>query len=393
MAPPQLAADAPVLDVVQPLRVRGGPVLRHELDLARTHGLQCRFGDRLAAARTAIRLHVGSEVDEPLVGQHRLDHRVRALAYRHLQLVRPRFDQQPGSVEVGQHDLARVVAVESTVFFRRFVVDLRFEREDRDQRQLVAHADRVVIEVVRRGDFHAAGAEFAVDVVVSDHRDLTPGQWQLQGLADQVCVALVFRMHGHGDVAQHGFRARRRNHQAVAAVRRRVADRPHVAVALDVVHFQVGHRGAQHRVPVHQPVAAVDQAGAIPVDKHLAHRGGQALVHGEALARPVGGGADAAHLVGDGGAGFLLPLPYALDESVAPEVVPGLFLDRELVLHDFLGGDAGVIGTHLPQRVHAAHALVAHQHVHYRLLEGVAHVQRAGDIRRRQQDAVRLATT
>ena len=39
----------------------------------------------------------------------------------------------------------------------------------------------------------------------------------------------------------------------------------------------------------------------------------------------------------------------------------------------------------------AAHAVIADQRVHDRLLERVAHVQRAGDVRRRQQDAVRLA--
>jgi hypothetical protein len=65
--------------------------------------------------------------------------------------------------------------------------------------------------------------------------------------------------------------------------------------------------------------------------------------------------------------------------------------DRELVLHDLLRGDAGVVGADLPQRFQAAHALVADQHVHHRLLERMAHVQGAGDVRRRQQDAVRLA--
>jgi hypothetical protein len=50
-----------------------------------------------------------------------------------------------------------------------------------------------------------------------------------------------------------------------------------------------------------------------------------------------------------------------------------------------------VVGAALPQRVLAAHPLVADQQVHDGLLEGMAHVQRAGDIRRRQLDAVGLA--
>ena len=218
-----------------------------------------------------------------------------------------------------------------------------------------------------------------------------PDQRQHQGLADQVRVALVLRVHGHGDVAEHGFRARGGDGHGLVAAGDRVADRPHVAVALDVVDLQVGHRGAQRRIPVDQAVAAVDQAGAVPLDEHLAHRGRQARVHGEALARPVRGHAEAAHLVGDGRAGLFLPLPHALDKGLAAQRVLVGVLGRQLVLDDLLRGDAGVVAADLPQRVVAAHAVVAHQHVHHRLLEGMAHVQGTGDVGRRQQDAVGVA--
>ncbi|KAG1385089.1 hypothetical protein G6F59_017616 [Rhizopus arrhizus] len=43
-----------------------------------------------------------------------------------------------------------------------------------------------------------------------------------------------------------------------------------------------------------------------------------------------------------------------------------------------------MVGTDLPQRVVAAHAVVAHQRVHQGLLEGMAHVQGGGRVRRRQ---------
>ena len=60
----------------------------------------------------------------------------------------------------------------------------------------------------------------------------------------------------------------------------------------------------------------------------------------------------------------------------------------ELALDHDLRGDAGVVGARLPQRVVAPHAVVADQRVHQGVLEGVAHVQRAGDVGRRQHDAV-----
>jgi hypothetical protein len=59
----------------------------------------------------------------------------------------------------------------------------------------------------------------------------------------------------------------------------------------------------------------------------------------------------------------------------------------ELALHHDLRRDAGVVGARLPQRVVAAHAVVARQRIHDGLVEAVAHVQGAGDVGRRQQDA------
>ena len=56
-----------------------------------------------------------------------------------------------------------------------------------------------------------------------------------------------------------------------------------------------------------------------------------------------------------------------------------------------LRGDAGVIGAGHPQGVVALHAPPADQHVLQRVVEGVAHVQGAGHVRRRDDDGERLA--
>src|SRR5262249_20214119 len=103
---------------------------------------------------------------------------------------------------------------------------------------------------------------------------------------------------------------------------------------------------------------------------------------------PVGGGAEAAHLARDRRAGLLLPLPDAPDESVAAEVAPALALAFELPLDDDLGCDSRVIRADDPVCIVAAQAVVADQSVHQGLLERVPHVQRAGDVGRRQLDAV-----
>ena len=75
----------------------------------------------------------------------------------------------------------------------------------------------------------------------------------------------------------------------------------------------------------------------------------------------------------------------------APEVEPVFAFRAELTLDHHLRGDAGVIRARLPQRRVAAHAVPAGERVHERVLERVPHVQRAGDVRRRQHDAIARA--
>ena len=137
----------------------------------------------------------------------------------------------------------------------------------------------------------------------------------------------------------------------------------------------------QDRVPVDQPLVLVDQPFLVEGDEHLADGVGQTFVHGEAFAGPVHRGAEAAHLMGDVAAGFGLPFPDLLDELLAAEIVTGLALGGELALDHHLGGDAGVVGSRLPQRVMVPHPLVADHDVLEREVEGVAHVQAAGDVR------------
>src|SRR3546814_7236994 len=110
----------------------------------------------------------------------------------------------------------------------------------------------------------------------------------------------------------------------------------------------------------------------------------EALVHGEALALPVSGGAEAAELLQDGAAGLRAPGPDPLDEVRAPDLAgvaggqrqAAVELDallRQLALDHHLSGDAGVVGARLPQHVAALHALVAAEDVLDRVVQRMAH--------------------
>ena len=72
--------------------------------------------------------------------------------------------------------------------------------------QVVAQAQGIVVGVVGRGDFHGAGAEFGVNIVVSDHdHAAVRNEGVGQAGTHQVAVPLVVGVDGHGHVAKHGF--------------------------------------------------------------------------------------------------------------------------------------------------------------------------------------------
>src|SRR5262249_60030676 len=80
--------------------------------------------------------------------------------------------------------------------------------------------------------------------------------------------------------------------------------------------------------------------------------------------------------------------PHAPHELFSAERALVDSLLYELSGDDDFRRDAGVVGAHHPVGVEAAHAVVADERVHERLLERVTHVQRAGDVGRWKLDAV-----
>ena len=214
VAPPELARDRPVLDVLHPLVVGVDPLRGIELDRAGLDRV-----DRLAGDARAVAAGLGHR-HEPLVGEHRLDDLAGAHADRHRVLVRHRLLEEALRLEVAQHRLPRVVAVEALVRRGAVLVDLRVEREDRDQRDAVAQRAGVVVEVVRAGDLDAARAELAVDEVVGDDRNAPVAERQVDELADQVPVAVVVGMDGERAVGEHRLGPRRRDVHALHRLRR-----------------------------------------------------------------------------------------------------------------------------------------------------------------------------
>ena len=376
VAPPELAGDAPVVDILHPVIIGLAEALGHELDASVTHGLDGGLGQRL-------------HLDEPLRARHRLNDRAAAVARADVVVIGLGLDEVALLLEIGHDGLARLITVEAVVLAA--VDDAGVLVEDQDLLEVVAQTDLIVVRVVAGRHLDAAGTEIELDVIVGHDGQLTAHERQDRRLADEVLVALVRRVDRNAGVAEHGLRTGGGNGEIVVAVLERVADIPERAGHVLVFDLGVRQGGAAVRAPVDDAVALVDQALFIQLAKRLTHGLRAALVHGEAAAVPVAGHAERLLLLDDAVAVLLFPRPDALQKCITAEIVAGqtLFLAQHLLDLD-LRGDAGVIRAGHPEGGIALHALIAREDVLQRRVERVAHVQLAGDVRGRHDDGKRL---
>ena len=143
------------------------------------------------------------------------------------------------------------------------------------------------------------------------------------------------------------------------------------------------------RVPVHQPLVAIDQAVPVQLHEHLADGGVQPFVQGEAFARPVARRPQPAQLAHNGAARVGLPLPDLVDERLAAHVAPpDIAGGGQLALDHHLGGDARMVRAGQPQHRLAGHPVIAGQDVLQRIVQRVADVERARHVRRRNDDRI-----
>ena len=154
MSPPELAADAPVADVLHPVEIDLGEALGDDLDAAVFDRFDGRFGQ-------------GLHFDEPLLAGERLDDGLAALAVTDGVGIGFDLVQQPFFFQVRDDLLAAVEAVHALIG-PGVLVHGGVGVQDIDQGQVVPLGDLEVHRVVGRGDLDRAGAEGRVDGFVGD---------------------------------------------------------------------------------------------------------------------------------------------------------------------------------------------------------------------------------
>ncbi len=307
------------------------------------------------------------------------------------------FFQQTGGFHIPDNLFAGLETVHALIGCRGIVVDCSIIAQNIDQWQFMTLADLVVVIVMGRGNLDATGTKFRIDIVIGNNRNLPVTQGQFHHFANQVFIAFIVRVYRQSGITEHGFRAGGGNYHMIfsissfCALGKRITEIPEGAIFFFINNFQVGNRGMQFRVPVHQALAAIDQFFIVEADKHFGYSFGQPFIHGETFPGPVHGGAKPAHLSCNGITALFFPLPDFIDKLVTAQIMFTQAFPLQLSFNNHLGGNTGMVGTNLPQGVFPQHALITDHGIHNGLLKTMPHMQAARDIGRRDHDAIGIA--
>ena len=155
--PPNLARDAPRLNVAHPFEERVFPMLGHKSGLPLLDRGNRRAGQGLG-------------IDEPLVGEPRLKRRTRPVAMgNRMNVILDAIDQAE-VLHLGDDLFARREAVHAAPTVGHRVVEATLGIKDVDHLKVMALADLEIVEIMGRGDLDGARADLGIGIGVADYR-------------------------------------------------------------------------------------------------------------------------------------------------------------------------------------------------------------------------------
>ena len=146
--------------------------------------------------------------------------------------------------QVSYHCFSCFVAVHSGIFSTILLIDRCIIVHDVDLRQVVTFSDFKVVRVMCRCDLNRTCSEFFVYIFIGDHRNLSVCERKLQHLADEILVALIFRIYGNSSITQQGFRTCSCNlYETSLFPYDRVINVPEKSILILMLNFCIRNRG------------------------------------------------------------------------------------------------------------------------------------------------------
>ena len=380
MSPPELAADTPVLDILQPVAISGLVFGGIELQFVVHHGRQSHIGKVL-------------HLEEPLHRELRLDGYTCTLRATYFIGVGFYLFQQTGFGQILLNLLAHIETVHTDIksgCFAQCTVVVEYV----DRRQVVLFAQHIVVHIVGGCHLQTTGTEFNVHVVIFDNGDNTVYQRYNHLLALQPFVLWVVGVDTHGRIAHDGF-GTGSGHDGVASFGITfylVTQVVELAVLFLVDNLFITEGCQRLGIPVHHAHTAIDESLVVEVTENLDDTLATLFVHSEGCTVPIARSTQFAQLLQDDASVLVCPLPRMFQELIAGQVSLLDALSGQFVHHLGFCSDRGMVSTRHPARIVTLHAGTAHKDVLDGIVEHVSHVEHTRHVGRRDDDGIRLAS-
>ena len=294
------------------------------------------------------------------------------------------FLEMPERFHLGHDGATSHQPVQTLPFPAVFVQGpVRIQKIDRlAHRLLIAGPAGVVVGVMCRCHFHAARTECLIGQQrIGNDWDQTPVHRDLHPFANQMCVTFVGGMNANGGIPEHRFGSRGTERNPFPGrlsrlVDHRIVHRPEVAVDLFLIDFVVRNGGLQKRIPIHQPLATIDQTVFEHLEERLPYGARTDFVQREPHPPPVTACPNALQLAENPFLVRIFPGPDPLHQGFAADVVASqsLFLEHPF-FHDRLRGNPRMIGPWHPQGFIPLHPPPTRQQILQCAVECMPHVQ------------------
>ena len=395
MSPPQLTADAPVLDVAKPVLIGVFVLCGIETNLVVHHGRQGEIGKVLHAE---IPLHAKTGFNGSICVTFRITHFI-VIVFHFLK-------QACGFKILGNlftHGHTILTDVHSCGFRERSV-----GIEDINRFEIVLFAEHIVVRIVGGRDFQTAGTEFDIDIAVFNDRNHTIHEGDAHLLSLQPTILRILGVNAHGRVAHNGFGARGCDNGIATflvtmddfALNSRCGTVISLNIILEVVEFAfllaidhlfVGECGLRLGIPVDHTEATIDQPFVEEINKDFDHAFAARFVHREGGAIPIARSTELTKLLENDAAVLFCPIPGVGKELFARQITLANALFRQFIDHFGFSRDRSVVSAGHPASILAFHASTTHENILNRVVQNMSHVQNTSNIGGRNDNRVRPA--
>ena len=304
--PPELPGNAPVTDIIRPVKVDLLHPLWQQRNLFLLHCLHGRLNQ-------FIHLH------KPLLLYHRLHCGAASVVGSHIMGMGHYLYQQPLLLQFLHHQLPGFIPIHPLVF-PAILVHSSIIIQHINLWQVMPFPNFKVIRVMSWCNLNAACPKFLIHIVVCHNRNLPPHQRQDQSLPDNILIPPVFWVYSNGSIPQQCLRPGSGNlHKPPFFSLHRIIDMPEEPILILMLHLRIRNRRLTNRAPVHNPGSLINQPFLIKLNKHFLHRPGTALIHSKPFPVPICGRSHLLQLLDN--AIFVSPLPNLFQKPFPSQIL------------------------------------------------------------------------